>query len=260
MTGHVSVVLLLHVVLKGFVDIQAASTRHHWSTVKPDEQWTQKRQVTVTCRRWTDLCTCTARPVFVLGHRKRTCRLQSGFLSWLCICRGGREERRGEGGRSYVALWRAGFASLFPWQQLSYSIQPWDGLCIWKQFPVVSQALSLFSFSCFVFLFYCLRFKRQQHSSSLGGCTFKSQRRTSFASESELPLFPVQIPQDFKPGLVACAHLKYLGRLSVNMQLFSEKEEPEREEWVSEMRKALLLILQDHLVLFCNIYPQRQSK
>lgn len=158
-------------------------------------RWTleQKRQVTVTCRRWTDLLrTCTARPVFVLGHRKRTCRLQSGFLSWLCICRGGREEWRGEGGWSYVALWRAGFASLFPWQRLSYSIQPWDGLCIWKQFPVVSQALSLFSFSCcFFFLFYCLGFKRQQHSSLLGGCTFKSQRRPSFASESGLPLFPV---------------------------------------------------------------------
>lgn len=49
---------------------------------------------------------------------------------------------------SYVALWRAGFASQFPWQPLSYSIELWDGLCIWKQFPVVFQALSLFPFSC----------------------------------------------------------------------------------------------------------------
>ncbi len=41
-----------------------------------------------------------APPVLSLStgvHRKRTCRLQSGFLSWLGVCRGGREEWRGEG-------------------------------------------------------------------------------------------------------------------------------------------------------------------
>lgn len=103
-------------------------------------------------------------------HRKPTCRLQSGFLSWLGVCRGGRVGVEGGGVWSYVALWRAGFASLFPWQRLSYSIQPWDGLCIWKQFPVVFQALSLFSFSCALFFFfvYCLCvFKSTSTSSSL---------------------------------------------------------------------------------------------
>lgn len=40
------------------------------------------------------LCTCTTRPVFVWRCRKRSCRLESSFLSWLCVCRGGREERR----------------------------------------------------------------------------------------------------------------------------------------------------------------------
>lgn len=49
------------------------------------------------------------------------------------------EGGRSGGGCSYIALWRAGFASLFPWQRLSYSIQLWDSLCIWKRFPVVSQ-------------------------------------------------------------------------------------------------------------------------
>lgn len=49
------------------------------------------------------------------------------------------EEGRSGGGCSYVALWRAGFASLFPWRRLSYSIQLWDGLCIWKHFPAASQ-------------------------------------------------------------------------------------------------------------------------
>lgn len=52
-------------------------------------------------------------------------------------------DKGGGEGLSYVALWRSGFASLFLWQPFSYSIHPWDGLCIWKQFPVVFQALFL---------------------------------------------------------------------------------------------------------------------
>lgn len=85
----------------------------------------------------------------VLSLSQVTGRGPAGYS--LASCPGlvsGKEEGRsggGVGGWSYIALWRAGFASLFPWQRLSYSIQPWDGLCIWKQFPVVSQALSLFS-------------------------------------------------------------------------------------------------------------------
>lgn len=186
----VDLILLLRVVLKGFADcsVTCPLTPHH------------RLKAAFTQTRWhctlsadDELTSCVPAPP-VLSLSESTGSEPAGYRLASCPGLVSVEEEGRRRGWSNIALWRAGFASLFPWQRLSYSIQPWDGLCIYKQFPVVFQALLLFSFSCtlfFSFFFYCLFvFKSNSTLSSLAA-VLDIEHHLHLNQAWILPLIPV---------------------------------------------------------------------
>lgn len=206
-------IFLLHVALKAAVDTWTVTPPHpHFEAACHQTRSHRTPRAVMTVdghvlqnKKRDVLRTCTTRPVFVPRHRKRTRRLQSGFLSWLGICRGGREEWRGEGVGLVEPYEEPALPPCFhdngsPTVFSRGTASAFESSSQWRLRP--SRSFFFLSTApLFSFFLYCLCvFKSKQHfilESLLYFSNLDVEHHLHLNQGRSLPLCLVEIPKDY---------------------------------------------------------------